>query len=75
MWVVMVDLNKARARARAVTAAINGKGAPCPTFAKASKNVATAAALLDTWPAPSINGVDKVYCQLKVSSVSVPHSR
>jgi hypothetical protein len=30
-----------------------------------SQNVAVAATLLDTLPAPSIDGVDRVYCQLR----------
>jgi hypothetical protein len=36
-----------------------------PTFTRASQNVAAAAALLDTLPTPSIDGVGKVYQQLK----------
>jgi hypothetical protein len=67
--VVMVDLTKARARARArvraVAAAISHEGPLCPTFAKASQNMVAVAALLDTWPTPSADGVDKVYHQLK----------
>jgi hypothetical protein len=34
-------------------------------LAKASQNVIVAAMLLDTLPTPSINGVNKVYHQLK----------
>jgi hypothetical protein len=36
-----------------------------PTFARASQNVATAVALLDTLPEPSTDRVDRVYYQLK----------
>jgi hypothetical protein len=36
-----------------------------PTFTRASKNLAVAAELLDTLPVPSIDGVDRVYDQLK----------
>jgi hypothetical protein len=36
-----------------------------PTFTRASENVATAAILLDTSPAPSIDGVGEVYLWLK----------
>jgi hypothetical protein len=36
-----------------------------PTFARANQNMATAAKLLDTLPAPSINGVGEVYQRLK----------
>jgi hypothetical protein len=36
-----------------------------PTFARASQNVVAAAVLLHTLPAPSTNGVGKVYQQLK----------
>jgi hypothetical protein len=63
--VVTVDLTKAWARARAIVAAINREGVPCPTFIRASQNMAVAAALLDTLPAPFGNGVDRVYGQLK----------
>jgi hypothetical protein len=31
-----IDFTKAQARAKAVTAAINYEGAPCPTFARAN---------------------------------------
>jgi hypothetical protein len=34
-------------------------------FARESQNLATTAALLDTLPAPSADGVARVYCQLK----------
>jgi hypothetical protein len=36
-----------------------------PTFTSASQNVATVAALLDTLPAPSTDGVGEMYQQLK----------
>jgi hypothetical protein len=42
-----------------------GGGGQHPTFARASQNVAVAAALLDTLPTPSTDWVDKVYQQLK----------
>jgi hypothetical protein len=61
----MVDLTKTQARARAVATAINREGVPCPTFTRASQNMAAAAALLHTLPTPSTNRVDKVYRQLK----------
>jgi hypothetical protein len=60
-----IDFTKIRARARATTTAINHEGTPHPTFARASQNVATTVALLDTLPAPSTDGVGKVYHQLK----------
>jgi hypothetical protein len=60
---IMVDLTKARARA--VAATINREGPPQPTFSRANENVVAAVALLDTLPAPSIDRVDKVFCQLK----------
>jgi hypothetical protein len=57
----MINLTKARAWARAITATINREGAPCATFTRVSQNVATTAALLDTLPVPSADGVDNVY--------------
>jgi hypothetical protein len=54
-----IDYTKARARARAVT--IDHKGTPHLTFPRASQNVATTVALLDTLPAPSTDGVGNVY--------------
>jgi hypothetical protein len=60
-----VDLTKTQARARAVAITINHDGPPCPTFARTIQNMAVAIALLDTLSAPSTDGVDKVYCQLK----------
>jgi hypothetical protein len=50
---------------RDVAATINRDGVQCPVLARASQNMAVAAAVLDTLPAPSIDGVDKVYHQLK----------
>jgi hypothetical protein len=38
---------------------------PCATFARASQNVVAVVALLDTLPAPSTDGVEKVYHQLR----------
>jgi hypothetical protein len=60
-----VYLTKAHARARVVAATINREGPPHPTFVRASQNVATVTTLLDTFDAASINGMDKVYHQLK----------
>jgi hypothetical protein len=60
-----IDVTKARARARAITTAINREGVPRSTFTKASQTVAVTAALLETLPAPSVDRVDKVYYQLK----------
>jgi hypothetical protein len=57
----MINLTKARAWARAITATINHEGAPCAAFTRVSQNVATTAALLDTLPVPSADGVDNVY--------------
>jgi hypothetical protein len=58
-----IDFTKAQARARAITTTINHEGTSRPTFARASQNVAAATVLLDTLPAPSSDGVDKVYDQ------------
>jgi hypothetical protein len=44
---------------------MNSKGRPRPTFARVSQNMAVAAALLDTLPTPSAEGVDRVYRTLK----------
>jgi hypothetical protein len=44
---------------------IHCEGGQCLSFARVNQNVATAAMLLDTLPAPSTDGVDKVYQQLK----------
>jgi hypothetical protein len=60
-WATMVDLTSARVWARDVTVTINHEGAQCLTFARASQNVVVAAALLETLPAPSADGVDMVY--------------
>jgi hypothetical protein len=64
-WTVMVDLTNTRAQARDVIAATNHEEPPCPTFTRASQTLAIVAALLDTLPTPSTDGVDKVYHQLK----------
>jgi hypothetical protein len=45
--------------------ATNHKEAPQPTFARASQIVVIVAELLDNLPAPSTDGVNKVYQQLK----------
>jgi hypothetical protein len=58
-----IEFAKVEARTRDVTATINHEGTPRPTFARASSNVATAMALLDTLPAPSTSRVNKVYHQ------------
>jgi hypothetical protein len=60
-----INFTKARAQARAIIIAINLKGTPHPTFAKASQNMAAATALLDTLLTLSTDGVGKVYRQLK----------
>jgi hypothetical protein len=44
----IINLAKARARARAVGAFINHEGAPRPTFTGVCQNVAAVAALLET---------------------------
>jgi hypothetical protein len=64
-WAITVDLTNAWARARDIVAAINHEGTQCPTFARASQNMAATAALLDTLPTPSPDAVEKVYRQLK----------
>jgi hypothetical protein len=51
-----------------------------PSFARASQNVDTAAALLDTLPAPSADGVGDVYHRLRnilgtAMSYPVPRER
>jgi hypothetical protein len=61
----MINLAKARARARAVVTTMNHDRAPRPTFSRASQNVVATTALLDTLPTPSSDGADKVYLQLK----------
>jgi hypothetical protein len=61
--VATIDFTKAQAQARPIVAAINHEGTPHPTFASASQNVTTT--LLDTLPALSTDGVDKVCHQLK----------
>jgi hypothetical protein len=48
-----------------MAAALNREGLPRPTFTRASQNVSTIVALLDTLPAPSTDELDKVYHQLK----------
>jgi hypothetical protein len=60
-----IDLTNARARARDVATAINRERVQRRTFTWDNQNVAVAAVLLDTLLAPSANGVDKVYHQLK----------
>jgi acyl dehydratase len=62
---ITIDLTIALAQARDVTAAITCDGARWPAFVRASPNVATAIMLLDTLPAPSADGVDTMYQQLK----------
>jgi hypothetical protein len=61
----MVDLTTAQVGARDVTTPINHNRAPRPAFARDNQNMATAAMLLDTLPAPSTDEVDRVYHQLK----------
>jgi hypothetical protein len=57
---LMVDFTTVRARARDVITTINKEGMQHPAFARDSQIVATTAALLDTLPAPSDDGVDRV---------------
>jgi hypothetical protein len=45
--------------------AINSEGGQRPAFVRASQNAATRATLLDTLPAPSADGVDMLYRQLR----------
>jgi hypothetical protein len=61
----IVDLTNAQTQGKDVVAAINREGGQCPTITWASENVAAVAVLLDALHAPSIDGVDKVYLQLK----------
>jgi hypothetical protein len=60
-----IEYTKAQALARAITATINQEGTPHPTFPRASQNVAATTMRLDTVPATSTDGVDKVYHHLK----------
>jgi hypothetical protein len=46
-----------------------------PAFARASQNMATMAALLDALPAPSTDGVGKVYQRLKSILSAAAYSR
>jgi hypothetical protein len=62
---ITVDLTNARARAKDVTTAINRERVQCPAFARASLNLAAAAALLVTLTTSSIDRANKVYRQLK----------
>jgi hypothetical protein len=62
---MMVDLTTAWARARDIVTAINREGIHHPALAKASQNMAASAMLLDTLPALSTNGVDRVYHRMK----------
>jgi hypothetical protein len=59
----MIDLTNSQTRERDAIATINREGLPRLAFARVSQNVAVAATLLDTLPAPSANGVVKVYRQ------------
>jgi hypothetical protein len=64
----MIDLTNAHTWTKDVATAINhegGGGGHHPSFTWASQNVAVAATLLVTLLAPSTDGVDKVYQQLK----------
>jgi hypothetical protein len=62
---VTVDLTIAQAQARDVATVMNCEGTQYLAFGRPSQNVATMATLLDTLPAPSVDGVDKVYHQMK----------
>jgi hypothetical protein len=64
-WVIIVNLTNAQPSDRDLTTAINREGAQCPAFARASQNMVVMAALLDTLPTPTTDGVNKVYHQLK----------
>jgi hypothetical protein len=61
----MVDLTTTWARARDVATTINHEWMQRPAFTRASQNMAAPIVLLDTLQAPSMDGVDKVYFQLK----------
>jgi hypothetical protein len=63
--VVTVDLTTSQARPKGIAPAISRDGGPCPAFTSASQNVTTVAVLLDTLAAPSADGVDRVYRQLR----------
>jgi hypothetical protein len=63
--VATIEFTKLQARARAITAAIKHEGMSRPTFARSSQNMAEAAVLLDTLPAPPTDGVNKMYRQLR----------
>jgi hypothetical protein len=65
-WPATIDFTNAQARARSVTTTINHVRMPRPTFTWASQNVDVVAALLDTLPMPSTNGLGKVYRQLRI---------
>jgi capsular polysaccharide biosynthesis protein len=70
----MVDLTNTRAQARDIATTINREGTQRLTFAMASQNLATAASLLNTFPASFADGVDKVYHQLKdILSIIATH--
>jgi hypothetical protein len=55
-----IDFPKAQAQARGDAATINHEGTPHLTFTRASQNIVVATSLLDTLPAPSTDGVNKV---------------
>jgi hypothetical protein len=59
-----VDLTTAQAQAQGVAPTISREGEQHPTFSRPSQNMATVATLLDTLPAPSTDGVDKLYGRL-----------
>jgi hypothetical protein len=64
-WAIMVDLTNARDQARDFATTISCKGTLCSTIVGASQNMAAMVTLLDTLPTHSVDGVDKVYHQLK----------
>jgi hypothetical protein len=66
----MVDLTTTQAQAKGVILTISheGGGGQHHAFTKASQNVAAVATLLDMLPPPSVDGVDRLYCQLGRSS-------
>jgi hypothetical protein len=62
---ITVDLTNVRARARDIATSINPEGTQHHAFTKASHNVVAAVVFLYTLLTPSVDGVDKVYRQLK----------
>jgi hypothetical protein len=59
-WVLTVDLATTQARARGIKTTISHERRQVPTIARATQNMGIVAMLLDTLPAPSVDGVDRV---------------